>query len=85
MTEKLPDEWAFTFGKYKGRTIADIAKKDPDYICWCYFNVEWFEPVKETLHAAAALANKRQREKDEAWAWGSNLKGDHADYGFDAY
>lgn len=27
--------WKFDFGKYKGRTVAEIMEEDPDYLEWC--------------------------------------------------
>lgn len=29
----------FDFGVYKGQSISDIIKKDPQYITWCLNNV----------------------------------------------
>lgn len=39
---KLPDidDRPLTFGKYKGETPNEIAKRDPHYITWIYKNVE---------------------------------------------
>ncbi len=30
---------AFTFGKYKGRTVSDVYNEDPNYIKWCAENI----------------------------------------------
>ncbi len=30
----------YTFGKYKGLTLAEIHRENPNYIRWCFFNAE---------------------------------------------
>lgn len=49
-TEPLPDinTWRFTFGKYNGKTIPEIAKEDPQYIAWAKSNMEK-EPARTLL------------------------------------
>jgi hypothetical protein len=32
-----------TFGQYKGWTIEDILKKDPEYLGWAEDTIDWFE------------------------------------------
>ena len=32
-----------TFGRYKGKILRNIIKKDPDYIAWCFDNIKWFD------------------------------------------
>lgn len=32
-----------TFGQYKGWTIEDIIKKDPEYLGWAEDTIDWFE------------------------------------------
>jgi hypothetical protein len=44
------------FGKYKGQTIKDVIRVDPDYILWCVDNIEWFELDEES-------------EKELEWAY----------------
>ena len=39
-TIKDLDETPLTFGKYKGDTPDEIAKKNPVYICWLYETIE---------------------------------------------
>jgi hypothetical protein len=35
-------ETVFTFGRYKGKSIAEVLKTDHDYITWCIMNVDNF-------------------------------------------
>lgn len=28
-------DWKFDFGKYKGLTVFEVLKTDPDYLVWC--------------------------------------------------
>lgn len=49
-TEEIPDinSWKFTFGKYAGKTIPEVAKKDKGYIAWAKYNIAK-EPVRTLL------------------------------------
>lgn len=38
----LPEDWNFTFGKYKGQSLYSIIRNDPDYLLWCIINIEIF-------------------------------------------
>ena len=40
------------FGKYKGLTVEEIIKKDPEYLGWAEDTIDWFELDSE---AEAAL------------------------------
>ena len=40
--------WRFTFGKYNGKTIPEVAKENPQYIEWAKANMEK-EPAKTLL------------------------------------
>ena len=50
--QELPDvdTWVFNFGKWKGKTIAEVDKVAPDYLQWCYENINK-EPVKSLIKA----------------------------------
>lgn len=37
-----PEEYVFTFGKYKGDFYGDVREKDCTYIQWCDDNLHWF-------------------------------------------
>jgi hypothetical protein len=32
-----------TFGKHKDRNLKDVIDDDPQYIDWCFSNIEWFD------------------------------------------
>jgi hypothetical protein len=34
----------FTFGKYRGKSVAEVADKDPGYLRWLYNNLERMSP-----------------------------------------
>jgi uncharacterized protein (DUF3820 family) len=42
MSEPLSLEDILTFGKYKGETLNDIIKTQPQYVSWLLSNAEWF-------------------------------------------
>jgi hypothetical protein len=44
------DTWVFNFGKWKGKTIAEVDKTAPDYLQWCVENVDR-EPAKSLIKA----------------------------------
>ena len=48
--ESIPDinTWKFTFGKYSGKTIPEVAEVDPGYIKWAKDNMEK-EPARTLL------------------------------------
>lgn len=49
---ELPDldTWVFNFGKWKGKTIAEVDQMAPDYLQWCVENINR-EPVKGLIKA----------------------------------
>ncbi|HBW41821.1 MAG TPA: exodeoxyribonuclease X, partial [Leclercia adecarboxylata] len=34
----------FTFGKYRGKAVAEVADKDPGYLRWLYNNLDRMSP-----------------------------------------
>ena len=36
-----PTKQIFTFGKYKGKTLEEVAQHDPGYIVWAYENTQF--------------------------------------------
>ncbi len=58
--QELPNinTWVFNFGKWKGKTIAEVDKVAPDYLQWCYENIDR-EPVKGLLQTYFTDKNKR--------------------------
>ena len=42
------ETYILQFGKYKGKTLPDVAKTDPGYISWAKENIEK-EPLKSLL------------------------------------
>jgi len=39
----------FSFGKHKGKTIAEVAQSDPSYLNWCMINLDHFYLENEVL------------------------------------
>ena len=58
--QDLPDidTWVFNFGKYRGKTIAEVDKIEPDYLQWCYKTIDR-EPAKGLLQTYFTNKNKR--------------------------
>lgn len=56
---------SFTFGKYRGRTIAEIIAKDPQYIVWAHNNVDFFK-VKSGVLATAVETVREQKQAKPA-------------------
>ena len=56
LSEKL------TFGKYKGKTVADVLVEDPSYIVWAHENVDFFK-VSTEIYQIAVVA-----KEDQEWA-----------------
>ena len=42
LSNNITIETPFSFGKYKGRTLLEVAKMDPGYIDWCLLNLTHF-------------------------------------------
>ncbi len=70
-----PNTYIFRFGMHKGLTFKEVAEKDPDYIIWCYDNIDGFELDAYTLEdlykrsddilmASVALLNDEDLEVD---------------------
>lgn len=51
----FPNNPVFTFGRYKGETHNDIAKKDPGYMVWAYENVAFHASISEDLYLACDM------------------------------
>jgi hypothetical protein len=47
------------FGKYKGIGVKELLSSDPEYILWCYMNVEGFEIIGTDVDAL--------RKRVESW------------------
>ena len=40
MIPKPGEYLIFDFGKYRGSSIEEVSLKDPNYLKWCYENIE---------------------------------------------
>ena len=54
--EEMPDinSYAFTFGKYKGQLITDVAKEHKDYLEWMRANMSMKEPLNTFVNQLLA-------------------------------
>ena len=62
-----------TFGKYRGRKVADVAATNAGYVLWCRKNIEWFNLTDDAYKECSRLYRKQESSKIarmEAWAWG---------------
>lgn len=48
-------ESKFTFGKYEGKTIAEVFQKDPKYIDYCFNNIDEFYVSPEVMKELKSL------------------------------
>lgn len=66
LSEKL------TFGKYKGKTVADVLIEDPSYLVWAHNNVDFFKVSTELLQIARSTikpdpSRRRYLDDDPDW------------------
>ena len=54
-----PENLKFRFGKYKGKTVADVVENHKEYAGWFYFNVEGNDNIKQAI-----LAHNRKLENN---------------------
>ena len=52
------EDTILTFGKYRGRTVADIIEEDPAYLVWAHENVYWWH-LEDTLYDTLKEADKQ--------------------------
>ncbi|MEA2096586.1 MAG: hypothetical protein U9P73_07850 [Candidatus Cloacimonadota bacterium] len=48
----------FSFGKYKGKTLKQVYKKNPSYVDWCLRNVDFFTITQSTLNKLQEINSK---------------------------
>lgn len=63
----------FTFGQYKGLTVAAVIKFNARYLRWAVNNVPWFDLDAEARKAGQRAINAEEdqaMERQNAWAWG---------------
>jgi hypothetical protein len=65
MAGRKKDEIMLPFGKHKGRTLREIMKEEPTYLCWFYDTIENQQDIKRAMEALpdfpARLAAYRER------------------------
>ena len=78
MTFRLTLTSPIPFGKYKGQTGDDIARRDPGYITWMGRNLDRVEidPAVRKLAVNAGMIQSEAR---------ADAYGDAGDWGFDAF
>ena len=63
----------FTFGKYRGLTVEEVASFNPSYLAWAVHNLDHFDLDKEARQLGQrALTEHREQsfQRQNAWAWG---------------
>ena len=62
---KRKDKVVLPFGKFKGRTLVDVMREEPGYLCWFYDTIEDQRELKAAMEALpgfpARLAAYRER------------------------
>jgi len=68
--------WKFTFGKYKGKTLAEVSRSHGGYISYCYNRIEWFKKMidkdkktKKTIFKQEVQHSRNRAYAREAWAY----------------
>ena len=65
MKGKKEVETVLPFGKHKGRTLQEVMREEPGYLCWFYDSVEDQQDIKRAMEALlgfpARLAAYRER------------------------
>jgi hypothetical protein len=51
-----------TFGKYKGVTVEQLVKDNPEYLLWCHDNIEWFELPDKVLFEVEDLVDLKEEK-----------------------
>ncbi len=87
----------FTFGKYEGNTLAQVAATEPSYIQFCLLNLDHFVLLRETAESlgeqhstftltaeAWAKLDEQEAEYDEAAEAKAN-RYRHDDDGYESY
>lgn len=68
-----PEEYHFTFGKYKSEFYGDVREKDPHYIQWCDDNLHWFNLTDEEREYIDNLVAEDYdaygAEYEDYWYW----------------
>lgn len=67
-----PDS-TFTFGKYRGLSVAAIARFDPRYLSWANENldsVSFNDDAKAIIRPALRIEREQSMQRQNAWAWG---------------
>lgn len=49
------------FGKFKGQTLGEVLKTNPDYLRWCKENIDWFD--YETSGTTPSITPKVSSDK----------------------
>lgn len=82
-------ETTITFGKFEGKTIAELLDIQPSYINWCIVNLDHFFMDNETITAIkkqtpqfvlSTEAAKIQIEKNRKWILKQISKNSRRDY-----
>ncbi len=64
-----------TFGKYRGHTLDDVARRNPEYIAWMRSNVSWASVSDEVWKLATSVGILNSEDRAEAY-------GTAGDFGF---
>jgi len=61
----ISDEPRMPFGKYRGKTIAEIFRQDPSYLAWFFCNVDGNEDIKRAIRALPGFCPPNSRPKTQ--------------------
>ena len=72
-----------SFGKYKGDTIEEVLRKDPELLVWYHDNIEWFTLSDDLLIKVEERAEHVRNRKSTEVRRPPVYEGPLDDWGFD--
>ena len=63
--DNMPTEPQMPFGKYRGKTIAEIFRQDRSYLAWFFCNVDGNEDIKRVIRALPGFCPANRHSKTQ--------------------
>lgn len=73
MSHSLSWHSEFTFGKYRGLTVEEVASFNPEYLAWAVKALDHFDLDQDARRLGQLCLNEHReqsRRRQDAWAWG---------------
>lgn len=59
----MPTEPRMPFGKYRGKTIAEIFRRDRAYLAWFFYNMDGNKDIKRAIRALPGFCPANSHSK----------------------